>query len=918
MSEPTSTAPPPTSSPQQTPIAIEEEMKSSFMDYAMSVIIARALPDVRDGLKPVHRRILYTQHVLNNVWNRSYLKSARIVGDCMGKFHPHGDAAIYDALVRMAQDFSMRYPLADGQGNWGSIDNDPAAAMRYTEVRMAKLASELLSDIDKETVDWSPNYDDKELEPNVLPSKAPNLLVNGATGIAVGMATNIPPHNLSEIIDGVVALAADPNITVEQLMQLIPGPDFPTAGSIYGRQGIRAAYHTGRGSVVMRGKAEFEEHKNGRVSIVVTEIPYMVIKSRLVEKVAELVKEKRLEGISDIRDESSRVGMRIVFDLKKDAVGAVVLNNLYKMTPLQSSFGVTMLAIVDQRPKLLTLKDALVHFLDHRKDVVTRRSIFELKEAKSRQEIVEGLVIAVDNIDRVIQIIRAASTPDEARTNLMAEPFVGLEEFLRRAGRPEDEIARRTERADYALTERQAQAILDMRLQRLTGLEREKLDEEYKVLAETIGRLEAILSDDTRMLAVIIEELAAIKAQFGDERRTQIVDDEGEIAIEELIAQEDMVVTVSHGGYVKRSASTEYSAQKRGGRGITGAQVKDEDFVAKLFVASSLDHVLFFTSLGRAYAKRVYELPEGSRVGRGKALVNVLELKENERVVEMLPLKSFEAGKFVFTTTARGIVKKTPLEAFSAIRSSGIIAVSIDDDDQLVSVGLTSGDDDVLIATRDGRAVRFPETKVRAMGRTARGVKGITLRAGKGAGKGGDADAVVACQIFARSDAATLMTVCERGFGKRTPVADYPIKGRGGMGVITIKTTDRNGKVVSCRLVTDEEDLMLITSEGKIIRMPVGGIPTLGRNTQGVRLVRVGENETVRAIESLAEKEDEAGEVQAAPVEVIAGEEDLSDEAGADADVENEDGDDDGDDDTVEFDTGAVTDDDNKDDKDKN
>ncbi len=899
--------------PQQTPIAIEEEMKSSFMDYAMSVIIARALPDVRDGLKPVHRRILYTQHVLNNTWNRSYVKSARVVGDCMGKFHPHGDASIYDALVRMAQDFSMRYPLADGQGNWGSIDNDPAAAMRYTEVRMARLASELLSDIDKETVDWSPNYDDKELEPNVLPSKAPNLLINGATGIAVGMATNIPPHNLSEIIDGVILLAEDPSVTLEQLMAIIPGPDFPTAGSIYGRQGIRAAYTTGRGSVVMRGKAEFEEHKNGRVSIVVTEIPYMVVKSRLVEKVAELVKEKRLEGISDIRDESSRAGMRIVFDLRKDAVGAVVLNNLFKMTPLQSSFGVTMLAIADGRPVLLTLKDALVHFVEHRKDVVTRRSLFELKEAKSRQEIVEGLVIAVDNIDRVIQIIRAAATPDEARTNLMAEPFTGLEEFLRRAGRPEAEITRRTERADYALSERQAQAILDMRLQRLTGLEREKLDAEYKVLCETIDRLEAILSDDKRMLALIIDELRAIKEQFGDVRRTQIVDDEGEIAIEELIAVEDMVVTVSHGGYVKRSAVTEYSAQKRGGRGITGAQVKDEDFVAKLFVASTHDHVLIFTSLGRAYAKRVYELPEGSRVGRGKALVNVLELKEAERVVEMLPLKTFAAGKFVFTTTARGIVKKTPLEAFSAIRSSGIIAVSIDDDDQLVSVRLTSGEDDVLIATRDGRAVRFSERKVRPMGRTARGVKGITLRGKK---EGDVADAVVACQTFASSEAATLMTVCARGFGKRTPVGDYPVKGRGGMGVITIKTTERNGKVVGCRLVSDGEDLMLITSEGKIIRMPVSGIPTLGRNTQGVRLVRVGDDETVMAIESLAEKEEEAGEVQAAPVEIIAGEEDLTDDVASTGDDDADDAEAD-DDDTVEFETGPQGDS-SDDDKDKN
>ncbi|HZS39513.1 MAG TPA: DNA gyrase subunit A [Polyangia bacterium] len=860
------------------PRQIDEEMKSSFMDYAMSVIIARALPDVRDGLKPVHRRILYTQHVLNNTWNRPFLKSARVVGDCMGKFHPHGDASIYDALVRMAQDFSMRYPLADGQGNWGSIDNDPAAAMRYTEVRLTRLASELLVDIDKETIDWARNYDDKEDEPTVLPAKVPNLLVNGSAGIAVGMATNIPPHNLGEIVTGAIALARNPQLSVDDLMQFIPGPDFPTAGSIYGRQGIRLAFHTGRGSIVMRGKAEFEEHKNGRSSIVVTEIPYMVIKARLIEKVAELVKEKKLEGISDIRDESNRNGMRIVFDLKKDAPGAVVLNNLYKMTPLQSSFGVIMLAIVDNQPRLLSLKDALQHFIDHRRNVVTRRSLFELKEAKARQEIVEGLVIAVDNIDRVIQIIRSAKDPEEAKQNLLAEPFMGLEEFLRRAGRSQAEIDKRTERGDYLLSDRQAQAILDMRLQRLTGLEREKLDEEFRALCETIDRLERILSDPDVLLQVIIDELEALKAQFGDPRRTVIVDDEGEIAVEELIAEEDMVVTVSHGGYVKRNSVSTYRAQKRGGRGITGASTKDEDFVAQLFVASTHDHLLMFTSQGRAYVKRVYELPEGSRASRGKALVNVLELKEGERVVEMLPLKQFEEGKFVFMATQKGVVKKTALDAFSNIRSTGIIALSIDEGDKLVEVRMTDGEHDVLLATREGRAIRFPETKVRAMGRTARGVKGIALR---------ESDEVVACEAFPRNAPATLMTVCENGYGKRTPVADYPIKGRGGYGVITIKTTERNGKVIGCRLVSDGQDLMIITSGGKLIRMPVDGIRAMARNTQGVRLIRVDEGEKVVAIESLAEREEEAGEVQAAPVEVIEGEEDLSEEA----------------DDTVEFET---------------
>jgi DNA gyrase subunit A len=854
---------------QRFPVAIEDEMKSSFMDYAMSVIIARALPDVRDGLKPVHRRILYTQHVLNNVHNRPYVKSARVVGDCMGKFHPHGDAAIYDALVRMAQEFSLRYPLADGQGNWGSIDGDPAAAMRYTEVRMSRLTTELLADIDKETIDWVKNYDDKEDEPTVLPAKVPNLLINGSTGIAVGMATNIPPHNVGEVIEGAIALAKDPSLTVDQLMQHIPGPDFPTAGTIYGRQGIRLAYHTGRGQIVMRGKADFEEDKRGRTSIVVTEIPYMIIKARLVEKVAELVKEKKLEGISDIRDESNRNGMRIVFELKKDAVPAVVLNNLYKMTPLQSSFGVTMLAIVDKKPKLLSLKDALQHFLDHRRDVVTRRSLFELKEAKSRQEIVEGLVIAVDNIDRVIQIIRASADPDEAKATLMAEPFAGLEEFLRRAGRPEEEITRRTEKGDYLLSDRQAQAILDMRLQRLTGLEREKLDAEYKELCVTIARLEGILSDPAKLLQVIIDELTELRSTFGDERRTQIVDDGGEIAVEELIAQEDMVVTLSHGGYVKRNSVTEYRSQKRGGRGVTGASSKDEDFIAKLFVASTHDHVLVFTSHGRVYEKRVYELPEGSRASRGKALVNFLELKENERVVEMMPLKNFEQGGFVVFATRQGLVKKTALEMFANIRSTGIIALTIEDGDQLVKVRLTDGNHDILLATKEGRAIRFPEGKVRPMGRSARGVKGVTVR---------ENDAVVACETFPREAPATLLTACEKGFGKRTPVADYPVKGRGGLGVITIKTTERNGKVVGCKLVTDEDDLMVITSAGKVIRMPVKGIPTLGRNTQGVRLIRVDEGEKVLAIESLAEKESEAGEVQAAPVEVMEGEEDLTDD----------------------------------------
>jgi DNA gyrase subunit A len=751
---------------------------------------------------------------------------------------------------------------------------------------MSRLTSEMLADIDKETIDWAPNYDDKELEPTVLPAKIPNLLINGATGIAVGMATNIPPHNLNEVVDAAVMVAKNPGVTIDELCRVVTGPDFPTSGTIYGRQGIRLAYHTGRGSLIVRGKAEIEEQKNGRSSIVITEIPYMVIKVRLVEKIAELAREKRLEGVADVQDHTDQEhGMRIVIDLKKDAIPSVVLNNLYKLTPLQSSFGVTLRAIVDGRPRLLTLKEALQCFVDHRREVVTRRSLFELKEAKARQEIVEGLVIAVDNIDRVIQIIRASPDPAVAKASLMAEPLSGLDEFLRRCGRSEAEIAKRTEKGDYLLTDRQAQAILDMRLQRLTGLEREKLDAEYKELVATIDRLEGILSDPEKLLAVMVGELEELKAQYGDERRTQIVDDEAEIPVEELIPKEDMVVTMSHAGYVKRAAVSEYRAQKRGGRGVTGASTRDEDFVARLFIAHSHDHVLIFTSLGRVYQKRIFELPEGTRASRGKALVNVLELKDGERVVEMLPISDFTDGQFVFMATARGVVKKTALESFANIRSSGIIALTIDDGDRLVEVKTSSGKADVLLATRSGRALRFTEAKVRAMGRTARGVKGIGLR---------ENDEVVALEVVEPNMPVTLITVCEKGYGKRTPVDDYPSKGRGGFGVITIKTTERNGKVVGCRLVTDDVDLMLVTSQGKVIRMPVGGIPTLGRNTQGVRLVRVDEGEQVVAIDSLAERDEEAGEVQAAPVEVIEGEEDLS----GDDDEGAEEGDD-----TIEFET---------------
>jgi DNA gyrase subunit A len=865
-----------------TPIAIEEEMKTSFMDYAMSVIIARALPDVRDGLKPVHRRILYTQHILSNFWNRPYVKSARVVGDCMGKFHPHGDAAIYDALVRMVQDFSLRYPLADGQGNWGSVDGDSAAAMRYTEVRMSRIASELLADIEKETVDWSPNYDEKELEPRVLPSRVPNLLVNGSTGIAVGMATNIPPHNLTEVVNGAIAVAKNAQITTRELAAIVTGPDFPTGGFIYGRAGIRQAYETGRGSIVMRGRANIEEGPK-KSAIIVTEIPYMVVKARWLKAVADLVKDKALEGISDIRDESDREGMRVVFELKKDAVPEVVLNNLYKQTALQSSFGVTMLAIVDGRPKVLTLRDALQHFVEHRREVVTRRSVFELREAKSRQEIVEGLGIAVDNIDRVIQIIRSSPDPDQAKATLCAEPLTGLAEFLRRAGRPEEEIAARTEKGDYFLSERQAQAILEMRLSRLTGLERDKLEAEFRELCATIDRLEAILGDEHKLLGVVIGELEAVREQFGDGRRTEIVDDEGEISIEDMIADEDMVVTVSHAGYVKRNPISLYRAQKRGGRGVTGAATKEEDFVASLFVARSHDYLLLFTTKGRAYVKRVYELPEGGRASRGKALVNLLELQEGERVVEMLPLHDFpdekadaNEGPFIFMATRRGTVKKTALSSFANIRSTGIIALSIEEGDDLIEARITDGKQHILLASRDGYAIRFSEDKVRPMGRVARGVRGIGLR---------DDDQLVAMAVIAPDSTETLLTVCERGYGKRTPTGDYPTKNRGGLGVITIKTTERNGHVVGVRIVTDEDDLMLITTGGKVIRMPVDGIPTLGRNTQGVRLVRLESGESVVAVDRLAERDEDEARGKA-EVEVLEGQEDLGDEENAPEEVD--------------------------------
>jgi DNA gyrase subunit A len=866
---------------------IHEEMRSSFMDYAMSVIISRALPDARDGLKPVHRRILYAMHEGNIVWNRSYVKCARVVGEVLGKYHPHGDASVYDALVRLAQDWNMRYPLIDGQGNFGSIEGDPPAAYRYTECRLQRVASSMLADLDKETVDFVPNFDDKEREPTVLPALLPNLLVNGAAGIAVGMATNIPPHNLGEVLDAALLLLREPNTTTAELMKLVSGPDFPTAGFIYGRAGIRQAYETGRGSLTLRAKTEVEELKNNKSQIVVTEVPYQVNPNRLIERLAELVREKKIEGISDLRNESSREGMRLVIELKRDAVSQVVLNQLFAQTSLQVTFGVIMLAIVDGRPRILSLRDALGHYLEHRRQIVLRRSLYLLKQARSRREIVEGLGLAIDQIDRIIAIIRAAKDPAEAKEHLMNEPLTGLAEFLRRAGRPESEIADRTKGGVLYFSEPQAKAILEMRLQRLTGLERDKLAEEYGELTAVIVDLEGILASESRLRDVIAGELTEIRTLYAEPRRTQIIEDAGEIRLEELIAEEPMVVTLSREGYVRRVSLSEYRAQGRGGRGVQGATTKEEDLIHKLFVASTHDYVLMFTNTGRAYSKRVFDLPESqSRSGKGKAMVNFLELQPGERIVEMLPLPGFEAGKFVMLSTAKGVVKKTELDAFSAIRSTGIIAVDLDEGDDLVGAAITDGQSDVSLCTRDGYVVRFKEELVRAMGRTARGVRGVTLKS--------VSDRVVSMQILSRDlgTETTLLTVCEKGFGKRTPASDYPIKNRGTQGVITIKTNERNGKVVGVLTVVDSEDLMLVTDTGRVIRIRVRDIPTRGRNTQGVRLIRIdpASGERVVAVEALSDPGKDGSdpvegleeELPPSPIEVLddaEGDEELTDEA---------------------------------------
>ena len=848
------------STPHKQPVALEDEMRRSYLDYAMSVIIGRAIPDVRDGLKPVHRRILYSMHEQKNTWNASYKKSARIVGDVLGKYHPHGDTAVYDALVRMAQEFSMRYPLVDGQGNFGSIDGDPAAAMRYTEVRMHRLASELLADIEKETVDFGPNFDDSESEPLVLPSRIPNLLINGSGGIAVGMATNIPPHNLREIVDATVRLMSEPELSVEQLMADddetgrlgVKGPDFPTAGYIYGRAGIHLGYRTGRGRIVMRARATIEPlpGKGDREMIVITEIPYQVNKAELLKKIADLVRDKRLEGISDLRDESDRDGMRMVIELKRDAHGEIVLNKLYQMTALQSTFGYNCLAIVGQRPEVLDLRAALLRFIDHRREVVIRRTRYDLRQANAQRELVEGLGMAVTDVDLVVNTIRSSKDPDEARERLMKLPLTGLEEFVRRAGRPEEEIAAAKQRGEYLLSERQAKAILEMRLSRLTGLEREKLATEYGSLCDLIGELEAILASKELLDEVIVKELDEIRERFGDARRTEIVEAEGDISIEDLVPDEEVVVTISHAGYVKRVPLSEYRSQGRGGKGLRAMDTRDKDFVSWVFVVNAHADVLFLSDKGKAYLKKVYQIPETSRAARGRAVVNLVGMEPDERVAAILPIREFVEDGYLLTCTRRGRVKRTNLSAYANIRQSGIIGVSIGEGDALLAARIVTSGQDVLIGTSHGMTIRFPIEDVRAMGRDSMGVKGIDLR---------ESDFVIGMDIIESETDQQVLTVSANGYGKRTKVGEWRTQGRGGKGIIGMDTSERNGALVKLRLVLPEDQLMVITNGGQVIRTRVSEIRETGRNTQGVRVIRLGDDEQVVDVEPVAEGEDDEG-----------------------------------------------------------
>ncbi len=828
-------------------------MKQSYLDYAMSVIVGRALPDVRDGLKPVHRRVLYAMSELGNDWNKPYKKSARVVGDVIGKYHPHGDVAVYDTIVRMAQSFSMRYPLIDGQGNFGSVDGDSPAAMRYTEIRLARIAHELLADIDKETVDFGPNYDETETQPLVLPTRIPNLLVNGSSGIAVGMATNIPPHNLTEIIDACLALIDFPDIPVSQLIQTVPGPDFPTAGIINGSSGIHQAYRTGRGKIYVRARTEVETNNNGRQAIIITELPYQVNKARLLEKIAELVKLKRIEGISELRDESDKSGMRVVIELRRGEVPEVVLNNLYKHTHMQSVFGINMVALVDNQPRLFNLKELLEEFIRHRREVVTRRTIFDLRKARERAHILEGWAVALSNIDPVIALIKAAQNPAEAKMALMKKvwkPGV-VTQMLKRTGadssRPESlgkEYGLRSK--GYYLSEAQAQAILDLRLHRLTGLEQEKIRKEYEEILQRIKELLEVLANPERLMQVIREELEAIRNQYGDKRRTEIIKDQVALSTEDLIAEEDVVVTFSHAGYAKAQPLSEYRAQRRGGRGKTATKTKDEDFVDRMFVANTHDMLLCFSDHGKVYWLKVYQLPQAGRTARGKPLVNLLPLKEEEKITAVLPVQGFDSDKFVFMVASDGSVKKTALTEFSRPRASGIIAIGLKPGCYLVGVELTDGHHHILLFTNAGKAIRFAESDVRAVGRSARGVRGITLKTGQ--------QVISLIIVSTKEEAAdTILVATENGYGKRTKLADFARRGRGGRGVIAIQVNKRNGKVIGAEAVTDEDEVMLISNTGTLIRTRAKEVSVQGRNTQGVRLIDIQGEEKLASIEKVVE-----------------------------------------------------------------
>jgi DNA gyrase subunit A len=837
------------------PISLEDEMKRSYLDYAMSVIVGRALPDVRDGLKPVHRRVLFAMHELNNDFNKSYKKSARIVGDVIGKYHPHGDTAVYDTIVRMAQDFSLRYMLVDGQGNFGSVDGDNAAAMRYTEIRMSKIAHELLEDIDKETVDFGPNYDGSEQEPLIMPARIPNLLINGSSGIAVGMATNIPPHNLNEVVDACLLLLEKPESSIDALIQLIPAPDFPTAGIIHGTSSVKEGYRTGRGRVVMRGKTHIEKQDKGnREALIVDELPYQVNKKTFIEKIAELVNDKKIEGISDLRDESDKSGMRVVIELKRSENPDVILNNLYKQTQLQDSFGMNMVALIDGQPKLLNLKQILDAFLRHRRKVITRRTVFELRKARERGHILEGLAVALANVDEMIKIIKAAPSPPDAKKELMVRSWKssivegmlngGSMEFTRPEGLSKEFGLRAS---GFKLSDVQVQEILQLRLQRLTGLEQEKIINEYKEIMNVIRDLLDILATPARVTAIITDELKAIKEQYGDKRRSEIVENVSDLSIEDLITPEDVVVTLSHTGYIKSQVLAEYRAQKRGGRGKQAATTKDDDFIDKMFVANTHDNILCFSSRGQVYWLKAYEVPQGSRTSRGKPIVNLFPLQEGEKINAILPIKEFDDKHYIFMATALGTVKKTPLTDFSNPRKSGIIAINLDDNDFLIGAEITDGSNDIVLVSNGGKAVWFDEEDVRSMGRNTRGVRGMKLQESQ----------QVLSLLIASDDQQSMLVATENGYGKRTVLSDFRHSGRATLGVKAIQVSERNGLVVAAKLVSDEDEIMLITTGGVLIRTRVSEIRELGRATQGVTLINLGENEKLSGLEKIVEADDD-------------------------------------------------------------